>query len=465
MISHTKTIESNAITSSAKQTAKLYSRAISTFREVYTSKVVTIAEKNGLPAIHDFHNKNAIPLPATLTIIFGNKISENGEGESISLYSPYPFPWRKETGGLRDEFSKNAWTHINNNKTEPYSEIFTEKNNKFMRYAIADIMRPSCIACHNSHIDSPKTDWKLGDVRGVLDIKIPLSNILSDTKNDIAFTIVIYAVLAILGLLGLVFVMSKHKNETKELERAVKERTFELEQEKIVAVEASNAKTDFLSRMSHELRTPMNAVLGFSQLMKLDAKTEIEKQNCDEITNAGNHLLELINEVLDLAKIESGNLDVSIEVVEIDKIVDETLKLLTSLAEDKGINIDEYVKTGYRVYADKTRLKQVFLNLISNAIKYNTKNGTVNVNAVLKEHDTMKINIVDTGLGFNENQLDKLFTPFERLGAEKSGIDGVGIGLTISKQLVKLMNGKMGVISKPNEGSTFWVELKRAENI
>lgn len=464
MILHTKTIKKNAVIASATQMAKLYSQAISTFRTIYSSKVVTIAEKNALPAIHDFHNKNAIPLPATLTIILGNKIAEIGEGEKVSLYSPYPFPWRKETGGLTDEFSKKAWAYIEKNKTQPYSEIINENNSKFMRYAIADIMRPSCVACHNSHIDSPKTDWKPGDIRGILDIKIPLDNILSSTKNDLTFTILIYTALAILGLIGLIFEISKHKNETKQLAHAVKERTIELEQEKGIAIKANNAKTEFLSRMSHELRTPLHAVIGFSQLLKLDAKTGSQKENCNEVINASYHLLELINEVLDLSQIESGNLNVRTEEVEIDNILNEAIRLLTSFAEDKGINIDEYITTGYCVYADNTRLKQVFLNLISNAIKYNIKNGTVSVNVVLKKSDTIRINIVDTGLGLDKNQLDNLFTPFERLGAENSHIDGIGIGLTISKQLVELMNGKMGVISKPNEGSTFWVELKCVEN-
>lgn len=463
MILHTKNIQQNAVISFGLQSAKLYSNAINTFRTIYTSKVVAIAEKNDLPATHDFNNTNAIPLPATLTIMFGNQIGERGLGEKVSLYSPYPFPWRKKTGGLRDEFSKKAWAHFSKNKTEPYYEIITENNNKLLRYATADTMRESCITCHNSHVDSPKTDWKPGDLRGILDVTIPLGNILTKTENDLAFTIVIYLVLAFLGVLGLVFMISKHKHEAEELENAVQIRTIELERERSKAIKANDAKSEFLSRMSHELRTPMNAILGFSQLMKLNAKTEIERQNCDEIINAGNHLLELINEVLDLAKIESGNIDISLKAVDIDNIVDEALKLLTPLSEDNGVYINEYLPTELYVYADTTRLKQVLLNLISNAIKYNKKNGSVTVNITPKEHGIIRINIIDTGSGLNENQLHDLFKPFERLGAEHNGIDGVGIGLSISKKFIEAMNGKIGVISIPNEGSTFWIELKSTE--
>ena len=463
MILHTKTIQENAIIASGLQNAKLYSDAITTFRTIYTSDVVSVAEQNGLPVTHNHNNKNAIPLPVTLTIMLGNKISKNETGEKVSLYSPYPYPWRKKTGGLRDEFSKKAWTHFSKNKTEPYFEVFTEKNNKYLRYATADTMRASCINCHNSHADSPKTNWKPGDVRGVLDVTIPLGNILANTRNDLTFTILIYAVLAILGVLGIIFMISKHKKESKELENAVKIRTIELEQEKSKATQANNAKTEFLSRMSHELRTPMNAVLGFSQLMKLDAKTEKERENCGEIINAGNHLLELINEVLDLSKIELGELDISLNPVAIDNIIVDTLKLLTPIAADKGVHISEYIATGLYVYADKTRLRQVLFNLISNAIKYNSDNGNVKVNVTSKESGAIRISVNDTGYGLNKSQLSNLFKPFERLGAEYSCIDGVGIGLTISKKLIEAMNGKIGVESAPKKGSTFWVELSPVE--
>lgn len=464
MIFYTKTRQEDAIISSGLQSARIYSNAINSFRTIYSSKVVAIAKQNGLPTTHDLNNKNAIPLPVTLTILLGNKIGESGSGEKVSLYSPYPFHWRQKTGGLKDDFSKQAWVHFSKNKTIPYFRVFTQNKTKYIRYATADIMGPSCVDCHNSHVDSPKTDWKAGDVRAIVDVRIPLNNIVSSAENDLTLTIAAYTILAILSLLGILFEISKHKNASKKLENAIKTRTFELEEERSKAVEVNNAKTEFLSRMSHELRTPMNAVLGFSQLLKLDAKTEIEERNCDEIIDAGNHLLSLINEVLDLSQIESGNVEVEIKTIDIDNIVDESLKLITPLSEEKGISIEGYITTGLTVYADKTRLKQVLLNLISNAIKYNVKNGSIKVSVVLKQPGTIRMNITDTGIGLNEEQLDKLFLPFERLGAENTNIDGVGIGLTISKRLVELMDGKIGVINTQNGGCTFWVELKCVEN-
>ncbi|MBE9515731.1 MAG: DUF3365 domain-containing protein [Proteobacteria bacterium] len=462
MILHTKTLQKNAVIASGLHNASLYSEAISTFRTIYTSEVVSVAERNGLLVTHDYHNKEAIPLPATLSILFGNIIGESVSGAKVSLYSPYPFPWRIKTGGLKDEFSKEAWQYLSKNTSKPYFKIITNNNSNFLRYAVADKMRESCINCHNSHPESPKTNWKAGDVRGILDITIPLDNVLAKTRDDLAFTIVIYVALVFLGILGIMFMIAKHKTESKELENAVRMRTSELEQEKAKAIKANHAKTEFLSRMSHELRTPMNAILGFTQLIELDADSEKEKQNCKEILSAGNHLLELINEVLDLSRIESGNLDIKITSVSVDEMINETLGLLTSISEEKGIHISEYVPTGLYVYADNTRLRQVLLNLISNAIKYNHDNGNIRVDVTCKAADVVRISVSDTGHGLDESQLQNIFKPFERLGAENSGVDGVGIGLAISKQLIEAMNGRIGVKSTPDKGSTFWVELSLA---
>lgn len=463
MILHTKTVQKNAVISSAIQNAKLFSHSISTFRSIYTSEVVAIAKKNGLIASHDYINKNTIPLPATLSILLGNKIGEDGSGEKVRLYSPYPFPWRKRSGGLIDEFSKKAWDYLSQNPSKPYSEVFTKDDNNYLRFATADIMQTSCVSCHNTHPDSPKTNWVTGDVRGVLDITIPMNDAVANAKNDLAITIIIYSVFALLSTLGVILMILKHNNEAKELEHAVMTRTIELEQEKLNAVAASNAKTEFLSRMSHELRTPMNAVLGFSQIMLLDAKTEIEKENFNEIINAGNHLLELINEVLDLTKIEEGRLDINLKSVAIDNVIGEAIKINKPLSENKGVHISSYTTTGLNIYADETRLKQVLINLISNAIKYNVNNGSVKIDVIPKDSGIIRVEITDTGAGLNESQLNDLFTPFERLGAEHSGIDGVGIGLTISKKLVEAMNGEIGVVSTVNKGSTFWLELKSSE--
>ena len=223
---------------------------------------------------------------------------------------------------------------------------------------------------------------------------------------------------------------------------------------------ANKAKSDFLSSMSHELRTPMNAILGFSQLLDMDEKlTDLQHESVQEILKGGNHLLELINEVLDLATIESGSIDLSLEPVELESVVNECFSLLEPLTLANKIVMSHSEIKGAIVRADRVRLKQALLNLMSNAIKYNKPGGSVSVDIRPEENEQIRIVVTDTGLGVNAERLGELFQPFCRLDAVDSGIEGTGIGLTITKRIVELMGGDIGVESEEGKGSSFWIEL------
>ncbi len=230
------------------------------------------------------------------------------------------------------------------------------------------------------------------------------------------------------------------------------------------AEEANMAKSEFLSRMSHELRTPLNSILGFSQLLKSGAASELNTEQerfIDHVLKAGNHLLDLINEVLDLAKVEAGKLDLSIENVSPDQVIGSCIDLMKPLADNREITIcyEEKNRGEKEVRADFTRLKQVLVNLLSNAVKYNRSKGNVIVDWKMVDDKSIRFSVEDTGFGISKENLEYLFIPFSRFSAEQSDIQGTGIGLTITQKLVQLMGGTLNVESTVGKGSRFWVDL------
>ncbi|HET9821424.1 MAG TPA: ATP-binding protein [Burkholderiaceae bacterium] len=248
----------------------------------------------------------------------------------------------------------------------------------------------------------------------------------------------------------------------EHLEQLVRERTMELETARNEAERANRAKSQFLSAMSHELRTPMNAILGFSELLRDEPLSQENALFVRNIHEAGKHLLRLIDDLLDMGRIEAGQFNTTSQPVAVAALLDALRPLVDALLSRHQVRLELAHGPELSVQADATRLKQVLLNLLSNAIKYNHPGGHVRLGMEQRPGARVRINVHDSGPGIAPERQGLLFQPFQRLGAEHSGVDGMGLGLALSKQLVEMMDGELGVDSTPGVGSTFWIELPQA---
>jgi PAS domain S-box-containing protein len=253
--------------------------------------------------------------------------------------------------------------------------------------------------------------------------------------------------------------------ERKKVEEALRSAKADAERAREEAEHANLAKSDFLSRISHELRTPLNAILGFAQLLEMDELTSEQHQATEHVIKGGRHLLELINEVLDISRIESGQLGLSLEPVRVADVVRDCIDLIRPLAQERGIELRVELSgdtSCEHVSADRQRLGQVLLNLLSNGVKYNVDKGVVTVTSTRVTGDRLRLGVIDTGPGIRPEEVHLLFTPFERLGADQTTVEGTGLGLALCKRLVDAMGGEMLVDTTTGKGTTFWVELTTA---
>jgi signal transduction histidine kinase/CheY-like chemotaxis protein len=280
---------------------------------------------------------------------------------------------------------------------------------------------------------------------------------LYDTDTGVALLVVGVLLVLAIGILAAARALDRAERERRRAELRAQGARKEAER-------ANRAKNEFLSRMSHELRTPLNSVIGFAQLLELEDLDEKQRDCVERIDKAGRHLLDLINEVLDISRIEAGKMTISIEPVHVGSVLLDVIELGRPLAHKQGVRIEPFRQIdGVYVAADQQRLKQIVLNLLSNAVKYNDTGGGVAVSCEDRGDGMVEIGVSDTGPGIPADRLSKLFVPFERLGAEGSGVEGTGLGLALSRTLAEAMGGTLEVETEVGVGTTFTLSLRREQ--
>ena len=460
MLLHFARLQRDLVGSVALDNANLYSLALTEFRTLYTSEVVEPARSGGTLVTHDYaQHPGAIPLPATLSMLLGNRLGEGGSGVTTRLYSPYPFPWR-EDGGMLDAFGQEAWERLRQNPDKPFYRFEDYRGIPSLRYATADRMRSSCVDCHNSHPSSPKTDWREGDLRGVLEVTYPLSSATDKARaglRDLALLMVVIFLLAlgVLGLLG-----AKQRSTARDLEERTRVQA-ELKNAKEQAEAGSQAKSEFLANVSHELRTPLHGVLGFAGIgiSKHESMPPAKVLSYFEsIQTSGTRLLELVNSLLELAEFETGEQTLELRQVDLGRLIENVLAESHSRFSDRKISFRELYRIERKILLDSDKIRQVLRNLLDNAVRFSPDGGEIEVESRVHE-DTARVTIRDHGMGVPEGELESIFDRFVQSTRTKTGAGGTGLGLSICRQVITAHGGRIWAEVHPDYGGVFSFEI------
>ena len=451
---------------------------ITSVRTYYANNVVgrVLSTQGHSAVIHNYKDvPGAIPIPATLSLELGQVIAEQQSNIAYRFVSDFPF--RGRAPHELDAFERTALATLRADPKQTLSDVSWSGFNGSVRLVAPVLMGAACVACHNTHPESPKKDWEVGDVRGIQEVVISTSM----ASNVLAFKYLL-SYFVFMAILGVGFVALQRRLASTiagmnyQLEGAnevlaartnqLDDMVAELQVARDQAMEASRTKSSFLANMSHELRTPLNAIIGLTELMSEHSArfgTEKAIEPMRRVLNAGRHLLELINGILDLSKIEAGKLDLSLDMVEVRPVMDEVMALAKPLAEanKNELTLDCPPNTG-SIYADSMRFRQILLNLLSNACKF-TKAGKVGVKATrVLDGDRLWVEfaVSDTGIGMTEEQIGRLFQEFTQADASTTRkFGGTGLGLAITRKLCQLMGGDIRVTSTIGQGSTFTARL------
>ncbi|MDQ3267492.1 MAG: ATP-binding protein, partial [Pseudomonadota bacterium] len=439
------------VQSAALQGITLHAESLMELRNLYTSEVVDRVSGHDIEVTHDYQDKpGAIPLPATFSMELGRRISLRGSGMVVRLYSNYPFPWRKD-GGAHDDFEQQALAALQAHPQQPYYRFEEFQGRASLRYATADIMQPDCIGCHNARPDSPKHDWKVGDVRGVLEIIRPLDSVVAQSHADLRDVFILFGALLSLGLGALALVITRLRRVSVELEDQVAQRTTQL-------AAANHELEAFSYSVSHDLRAPLRSIDGFSRVLLDDYSAHLDETGKDylqRVRAATQRMGQLIDDMLKLSRVTRS--EMNFKSVNLSMLAQTVADELQQTQPERHV---EFVCTpGMTVRGDAHLLKVALENLLGNAWKFTSKREQAHVEIGVTHKVEASVYFVrDNGAGFDMAYVGKLFSAFQRLHA-MTEFPGIGIGLATVQRIIHRHGGRVWAEGEPGKGSTFYFTL------
>lgn len=446
---------------SLSMVAKAYSSSISVYRDFYANIILGKIHTNDIEITHDYKNKkDAIPIPATMTLDLITYLNHRDANVNLRLVSEYPFPWREDR--IYNNFDQKALDYFKTTSEDTYFNLYKSDDKDIFEFATPIRMKASCVSCHNTHINSPKTDWKVGDIRGIQVISLEPELITTYEIKDRIYFIIAILIFFTFTISVIIWLLQKDKKSYDVIVKDKEKISEALEEAKI----ANEVKSQFLANMSHEIRTPLNAIIGFSELLSESNLNKNHKDQAKIIHKSGESLLDIINEILDFSKIESGQFELFEENSSLQDLVTDVIKLFEIKAKEKAITINykEDLKVDKYLVFDSIRLRQVLSNLISNSIKFTPKNGQIflTIKVIKKTKDSVKIyfEIKDNGIGIAKDKQELVFEAFSQAdGGISKEFGGTGLGLTIVSKIIKLMGSTVELESQEGNGSKFFFEL------